>query len=98
MKISVKETGGFAGLSQDVAAVDTAVLGAAAQPIEQAVHAAGFFDLPSRVGEWIGSDPMMFEVTVSDGDREHTVSFIKYDQSPATAPLHKLVEAARQRT
>jgi hypothetical protein len=98
MKVSVKETGGFAGLSQDVAAADTAVLGAAAQPIERAVHEAGFFDLPSRVGEWIGSDPVLYEVTVSDGSREHTVSFVKYDESPATAPLRKVVEAARKST
>jgi hypothetical protein len=74
------------------------VLGAAAQPIEQAVHEASFFGLPNRVGEWIGSDPVLYEVTVSDGGREHTVSFVKYDKSPAAAPLHKLVEAARQGT
>ena len=96
MRISVKETGGYAGLSTEVANVDTAQLDAAAtQQIEQAVHEAGFFELPNRVGEALGFDLISYEVTASDGARQHTVSFVKDDQSPATAPLRRLVAAAQ---
>ena len=94
MRISVQESGGFAGLTSDVAAVDTASLDASkAQQIEAAVRDTGFFSLPSNVGESLGFDKGTCRVTIVDGGRQHTVSYPKYDESPATASLRRLVSA-----
>lgn len=94
MKIVVKRTGGFAGLSEDVAAVDTAQLGTTvSQPVEQMVESIRFFDLPAFVsGGTIGADLFQYDITITEGDRQHSVAFVD-DESPETAPLRRLVEA-----
>ena len=95
MKISVKQTGGFAGLSEEIAAIDTAELDAAAtQQVEQMVQETGFFDLPPDMRTEIGADLELYEVTVTEGDRQHTVTFNKdgkEDESPQVARLRRLV-------
>jgi hypothetical protein len=96
MEISVKRIGGFAGLTEQVAAVHTAQLGAAAQQVEQMVQSIGFFDLPATIsGGTIGADLFHYEITVSEGDRQHTVTFTD-DDSPETAPLRRLVDTLTQ--
>jgi|RhiMetdeSRZDD1v2_1073273.scaffolds.fasta_scaffold69582_5 Emfourin len=97
MKVSVKRVGGFAGLTEEVAAVDTAQLdAAAAQQVEQIIQSVGFFDLPAAIaGDTIGADLFQYEITVSEGDRQHTVTFMD-DESPETAPLRRLVETLTQ--
>jgi hypothetical protein len=94
VKISVKRTGGFAGLSEDVVAVDTADLDApAAQQAEQMVQGIGFFDLPSTIsGGTIGADMFRYEITVTEANRQYAVAFDE-DDSPETAPLRRLVDA-----
>ena len=97
MKISVTQTGGFAGLSQSVAAGDTAQLDAStARKIERTIQEMGFFDLPSNIGNSVGADQFNYEVAVTEGNRHHTVTFVAGDDSPDTAPLRRLVETLRQ--
>jgi len=97
MKVSVKRVGGFAGLTEEVATVDTAQLdAAAAQQVEQIIQSVGFFDLPAAIsGGTIGADLFQYEITVREGDRQHTVTFTD-DESPETAPLRRLVETLTQ--
>ena len=94
MKISVKRTGGYAGLSEDVASINTETLGAAlAQQVEQMAREVRFFDLPAFVsGGTIGADLFQYEITVTEADRRHMVVFVD-DESPETAPLRRLVDA-----
>jgi len=97
MQISVKRTGGFAGLSENVATVNTAKLNAAAaQQVEQMIQGISFFDLPAAVsGGTIGADLFHYEITVTEGGRQKTVAFDD-DHSPETAPLRRLVDSLMQ--
>jgi hypothetical protein len=97
MQVSVKRSGGFAGLTEEVAAVETAQLdAAAAQQVEQLIQSVGFFDLPATIsGGTIGADLFRYEITVSEGDRQHTVTFTD-DESSEIAPLRRLVETLTQ--
>jgi len=97
MDISVTRTGGFAGLTKKVGTVNTTQLdAAAAQQVEQMVQSIGFFDLPAIVsGGALGADMFRYEITVTQGDRQHTVVFDD-DESPETAPLHRLVDTVIQ--
>ena len=86
MKISVTRTGGFAGVTDEVGAVDTAQLDAPArQKLEQAVRRVNFFELPARLpGEPVGADLFAYCVTVRDGPREHSVTFTGEEGAAAT--------------
>jgi len=93
MKISVTRTGGFAGVTDEVGSVDTAQLDAAArQKLEQDVRRVNFFELPARLpGEPVGADLFAYRVTVSDGPREHSVTFT--GEEGAAATLRELLVA-----
>jgi len=97
MKISVKRSGGFAGLTENLADLDTERLdAAAARQAEQAVQRLGFFNLPATVpAGGIGADLFHFEITVTRGDRQHTVAFDD-DDGPVTGPLRRFVETMVQ--
>lgn len=93
MLITVKRTGGFAGLSEEVARVDTARLSQhAAQQVQQAVQRLGFFELPTAVApEALGADLLQYQISIEDGGREHRVSFYQ-DEAPGTEPLLKFID------
>ena len=93
MTISVTRTGGFAGLTDALGAVDTATLAAAAkQALELAVRRTNFFQLPARLpGGPVGADLFTYQVTVTDGPRSHSVSFS--GEEGAAAELRALVAA-----
>ena len=79
MKIIAKKTGGYAGLSE-VTNIDTAdetkLSSAEAKNIEQMVKNIGFFNLPPTYpSETVGADLFHYEITVIDGERQHTVVF-----------------------
>lgn len=97
MRISVKRTGGFAGLSEQIADLDTDSLDPPrAREIERLVNEAGFFALPAQVpGGEVGADIMIYEITVTAGRRQHTVAFVG-DDRPEITPLRRLVEALRR--
>lgn len=95
MKIIAKKTGGYAGLSE-VTNIDTAdetkLSSAEAKNIEQMVKNIGFFNLPPTTpSETVGADLFHYEITVIDGERQHTVVFDDSD-SPETLPLRQLLK------
>ena len=77
MRILVSRTGGFAGLEEDLAAVDTAELDPdEGSALERLVHEANFFALPSTLPDaGIGADYFQYAVTAIDGGEQHTVSY-----------------------
>jgi len=91
MKISIRQSGGFAGTGIDLAAVDvTTVAPARAGALRRAVDASGFFGLPTTLGGGeVGADFAAYEITVEDGARRHTVKLVD-DGSPETAALRRL--------
>lgn len=92
MKIVVKRTGGFAGL-EDSKEIDTSSMNAAeAHNIEEMIKSMRFFELPAVVSsDMIGADQYHYEITVSENDRKHSVSFDRDDGSN-TAQLCKLLD------
>ncbi|HMH52963.1 MAG TPA: protealysin inhibitor emfourin [Candidatus Acidoferrum sp.] len=100
MRIRVRQLGGFAGEPLELGRVDTATLPAdVAAALHQTVDQAHFFDLPAVVpSDSVGADLLVYEITVEDGDRRHSVSFVE-DGSEAASPLRglktQLVRAAR---
>jgi len=98
MEITVKRRGGFAGLTEHVAAVNTAQLdAAAAQRVAHMLQRSGFFDLPATVsGGTVGADLYYYEITATEGNRQHTVTCPADESNPETAPLHQLVQTLTQ--
>lgn len=93
MKISVTRSGGFAGISEEIASVDTTRLERTlGQRLEQMVRDARFFELPDHLpASDVGADRFRYEVTVTDGVRRHSVTY--EDDSPRSLPVRRLVEA-----
>ena len=93
MQISVVRTGGFAGLSETLAAADTDVIDRkAARALEAVVREMRFFSLPAVVGRSpIGADLERYEVTINDGQRRHTVAYTD-PHAPEAEPLVRLLE------
>ena len=91
MKITVKRSGGFAGLTENVADLDTSQLAReTAEKISAKVASVGFFDYPAEVaGGAVGADMYRYEITVTDGTRHHSVSFA--ESVAAAAALLDLV-------
>ena len=93
MKVIVKKTGGYAGLSEDLVNIDTTdetkVGSAEAKNIEQKVQSMNFFELPEIIQSGVGADLENYEITVIDGDRpSHTVTFV--DDPTSTEPPEAL--------
>lgn len=97
MIISVKRSGGFAGLSEDLGTINSTQLNTAlVQQVEQWVQDMDFFTLPATVsGSEIGADLFCYEITIHEGNQQHTVAFYD-DGSAETAPLRQLVEFVTQ--
>jgi hypothetical protein len=93
MKVIVKKTGGYAGLSEDLANINTSdetnLSSAEAKNIEQKVQSMKFFEIPKTIQSGVGADLEKYEITVSDGDRPpHTVTFV--DDPTSTEPPEAL--------
>lgn len=97
MKITVKRTGGYAGLSEDIAAVDTAELTpVATQKVERMVQNMRFFDLPANIQtSTIGADLFYYEIKVTDAGHQHIIGFYHNDD-PETLLLRQFVETLIQ--
>ncbi len=98
MKITVKRTGGFAGLTETLGTIDTSAMNAArARDAEQRVTDLGFFSLPEDIpAAEIGADLFHYEVTVLDKGRSHTVRFRDHEENMKN-PLRRLVDAVIQK-
>jgi hypothetical protein len=94
VQISVRRSGGFAGIDEEVGSVDTASLAPDTRDeLEQLVRESDFFALPPAVEGEVGADQFRYEVTVEDGGRAHSVTFVG-DQGPQVAALRRIVAAA----
>lgn len=96
MQISVRRSGGFAGITE-AKTIDTARLDAsAARQVEQLVRDVDFFALPVDASQnGVGADLFQNEITVHDGSRQHTIRFNDTGQ-PETAALRRLVDTTLQ--
>ncbi|MFN8545115.1 MAG: protealysin inhibitor emfourin [Candidatus Binatia bacterium] len=95
MIVAVKRTGGFAGLTEAVAQVDSAALAPAArQELETLVREeGGFFALPAEVPtDEVGADLFRWEITVDDASRSHTVACAGRE-APADARVRRVIDA-----
>jgi len=89
MRIEFERFGGFAGMRLR-ATVQTETLPAAqAQEIEALVVAADFFDVPPNLSApQPAADRFQYEVTVTDGERCHTV---RADEAAVPVTLQPLL-------
>jgi hypothetical protein len=97
MQIFFERSGGFMGLRLKTT-VDTADLTIEeAQEWEQALTAAGFFDLPSRLETESGADRLIYKMTVVTTEQEHTALCTDEDAPEELRPLlRQLTIMARQ--
>jgi hypothetical protein len=95
MLVTVRRSGGFAGIDEEVGSVDTASLETGArEEVERLVAETDFFALPAALEaeDEIGADQFSYEITVSDGERTHSVAF--KGEGPRAEPLRRLVDTA----
>lgn len=91
MEITVRRTGGLAGVNEQVGPVDTAEVDARlADQIETTLRDVDFFELPLAFPPTSGPDVFEFAATVVDGDRSHSTSWD--DLSDRPPELDELVE------
>jgi hypothetical protein len=94
MQISVKRSGGYAGI-EDAWSVDTANLEPGPRKeIEESVSDADFFGQPADLSDDVGFDTFRYEITVQDGERTHTVTFS--DPGDLASPMGAVVRLASQ--
>ena len=93
MKVEIRRTGGFAGLEEELASLDTAKMSPdQARQLEERIRSMAFFGLASSFGTHItGADLYRFRITVEDGSRRHTVEFPDHD-CPELTPLRELAQ------
>jgi hypothetical protein len=91
MRISVRRSGGFAGIDEQVGTVETTALDPAARErLETLVRDADFFSLPAAVEGDVGADQFRYEISVDDGGRSRTVAFT--GESGPAAALKRLAD------
>ncbi len=96
MKITVRKSGGYAGIEGEPVSLDTAQLDAIdGGELERLAEEASFFSLPDSVEGEGGFDFFRYEVTLTDNGRTHTVAF-PADESEQTASLRRLAERVEQ--
>jgi len=94
MEITLKARGGLAG-GEDSVNVDTSALPTEQRnDVEDLVRRSDFFSLPAVVEAEIGADLPQYELSVREGDREHTVTFV--GETGEAELLHDLVERVVQ--
>lgn len=74
MQVRVVRAGGFAGIEEEMASVDTEA-SLSGPEIEKRIEEIGFFDLPASLEDEVGADQLRYEVTVIDEGRERTVAY-----------------------
>ena len=96
MKISVEQSGGFAGQTLRLADVDTEQLDpGAAHEIEQMVR--DMTARPLQIPEPLGADLLRYTITVNDGGSTRAISFSD-DGSPRVSLLMEFVNTLLARS
>lgn len=94
MKISIRQSGGFAGAIETLGPIETADLPSGmAREIESEIRQLGFLSQPSQ-DESVGADLMRYEVTVQDGNHERTLRVVD-DGSEHAEGLRDLIQKLR---
>jgi len=94
VRVTVRRSGGFAGIDEEVGSLDTATLVAESRErVASLVQDANFFALPETIEGDVGADQFRYHVTVEDGGRSHTVVFVG-EQGPQVEALRRIVDAA----
>jgi hypothetical protein len=89
--VTLRKSGGYAGIEEE-RRVDAASLSEPERSrLRELLDGAGFFGLPAEAPGAIGADLPRYEITVRDGDREHTVAW-NDEGGPETEPLRALAE------
>ena len=98
MEISVLRTGGIAGVRERLGPIDTSALADdLGDRLEAKVEEMGFFDFPERIpDESTIYDAFQHDITVSDGDRRHSVTFSDGAEERYRRPLGELVQLLRE--
>ena len=95
MRISVQRSGGFAGLTDNIANVDTSQLDPETEAkVSAKVASIGFFDYPAEVTGPVGADMYRYEITVTDGAKRHSVTFV--ESANEAAGLLDLVQTLKE--
>lgn len=94
MRLALSRFGGLIGLAGPTVTVDTDSLDHdAASRLRNLLDRAGFFELPDEIESPRATpDAFSYELTVTDGEREKSVSF---DYESAPEPLRQLANAVR---
>jgi hypothetical protein len=89
MRVSLKRSGGFAGVSMQTT-VDTATLPPAeAAQLQNLVAAADFFRLPETIASRGQPDRFQYQLAIEENGRQHTVTV---GESAMPGPLNPLIE------
>jgi hypothetical protein len=97
MRISVRRTGGYTGMIEDLINIDTTHLPtSSARRIEEIIEELEFFKLPSVVtGRKFRIDFSLYGITITENYRQHAVSFSD-DGTKETARLKNLIDTLKQ--
>jgi Emfourin len=96
MQITLRKSGGYAGIEGEPVSLDTAQLSAEqGDELARLAEEASFFALPETVEGEGGFDFFRYELTVTEDRRTHTVAF-PADESEQTASLRRLAERVEQ--
>jgi hypothetical protein len=91
MEISVRRTGGFAGVDDRLGPVETnEIYGGIGDQLERVVRDVDFFELPWAFPSGPGEDLFEFTATVTDAGRSHSTSWD--DLSDRPPELDRLIE------
>lgn len=98
MRITLQRVGGFAGLSEELASIDTASLeGTEVQDLDETIEQVRFYDLPEKLPchEENGADQFHYQITIEDESGSHTVAYLEEDDQ-APDEIRPLVDAIAQ--
>lgn len=96
MKITVKRSGGFAGIEEILVDLDTEQLEESdAENVGLMIEETGLLEEPASISaETIGADLQHYEIEIVDGETEYRIEFDD-DGSDETTLLRKLVDTLR---
>jgi hypothetical protein len=95
VEIRISRSGGFAGVVEELASVDTGGLDTRlAATLESRLDEVKFFDLPSELPtQAVGADYFTYSITVSGDRGSHTVSFLDDGTGkPGVGPVGEIVD------
>lgn len=92
MIVTIKRTGGYAGIEEAVSRFDTAAMPSAlAKRVVKLIEKSNFFELAAEIpNDEIGADMFRYEISVEEDGRKHSVALTAGEDKPTT-PLRQLL-------